>query len=104
MPDKMKELADRITKGLADEGKLIEAGWQIYRLLCLKIPPHEARDDLHEAFLAGAEHLFASIVNMLDPEAEPTEADLERMNLMFEELEPFRKTLRLKYGPVMGRA
>jgi hypothetical protein len=100
----VQKLADRIAKDLADEGKLLEAGWQIYRLLCLKAPPHEACDDLREAFMAGAEHLFASIIQMLDPEAEPTENDLNRMNLLLAELEPVQKALRLKYGRTAGSA
>lgn len=97
-------VAERLTRSLADQGKLLEAGWQSYRLLCLKIPPHEGRDDLREAFLAGAEHTFASIINMLDPESEPTEADMRRMDMLHSELEPIRKMLTLKYGRTAGSA
>jgi hypothetical protein len=100
----VREVAERLVKHLADEGKLIEAGWQTYRLLCLKLPPHETRDDLHEAYLVGAEHVFASIIGMLDPGTGETEADLSRMDALHTELEPIRKTLSLKYGRSMGSA
>lgn len=97
-------LAEKITKSLADQGKLIEAGWQCYRLLCLKMQPHETRDDLREAFLAGAEHVFSSIIGMLDPGTEETDADLHRMDRLHAELETVRKTLTLKYGRTAGSA
>jgi hypothetical protein len=100
----VREVAERLVKRLADQGQLVEAGWQTYRLLCLKMPPHETRDDLHEAYLVGAEHVFASIINMLDPGQDETEADLTRMDRLHTELEPIRKTLTLKYGRPSGTA
>jgi hypothetical protein len=99
-----REVAERLVRRLADEGLLIEAGWQTYRLLFLKLPPHEPRDDLKEAYLVGAEHVFASIINMLDPGIEETEADISRMDALHTELEPIRKVLTLKYGRAAGRA
>jgi hypothetical protein len=102
--NRIRDLAERLTKQLADNGKLLEAGWQSYRLLCLKLPPHVASDGLREAFMAGAEHTFASIINMLDPGSEETEADLKRMDLLHAELEPVRRTMTLKYGRTAGRA
>jgi hypothetical protein len=97
-------MAENITKTLANEGKLLEAGWQTYRLLCLKKGFHDPADDLHEAFVAGAEHLFSSIMNMLDPGLEETDGDMQRMNNIANEIEPIRKMLQLKYGLAKGRA
>lgn len=103
-PEVVKKLAERVTRDLADQGKLLEAGWQAYRLLCLQVPPHEARDDLREAFMSGAEHLFASIMSMLDPGTEETPDDMRRMDRLNDELEPIRQGLRLKYGRTAGSA
>ena len=100
--DTIQRLAERITRDLVDQDKLLEAGWQLYRLLCLKVPPHEARDDLREAFLAGAEHLFSSMIVMMEPGTEATENDLRRMDTINVELDQVRKTLRLKYGRTAG--
>lgn len=105
--NRVRVLAERLTKDLADQGLLLEAAWQTYRLLCLKTPPHEPRDDLHEAFMAGAEHLFASICTFLEPGHNPdeiTENDMRRMDMLDRELEPIRRMLRLKYGHTAGRA
>ena len=81
-------------RNCADDGKLIEAGW--YGLQAAWIPPaapqHQV-DDLRKAFMAGAQHLFASVMQILDPGDEPTEADLARMALISAELEAFGRKL-----------
>lgn len=102
--DTIRKLAERLTKDLADQGMLLEAGWVGYRLLCLKVPPHERADDKREAFMAGCEHTFASIISMMEPDAEPTDTDLARMDKLHKELEPVRRHLKLKYGRTAGSA
>src|ERR1700687_2995633 len=88
------EMIDRLTRELVDKGKLIEAGWVGLRLM--SVPP-EASDtqvnEMRKAFFAGAQHLYASILGMLEPDAEPTNKDLERMGLIDAELQLFIKTL-----------
>jgi hypothetical protein len=83
-------LVEHVTKELADQGKLIEAGWAGYRLMVI---PHEAPqiqiDECRLAFFAGAQHLFSSIMNMLDPDGEPTDADVKKMDLIHTELQRF---------------
>ena len=101
---RVREAAERLTKALADQGLIIAAGWQTYRLLCLRLLPHETREDLQEAWMASAEHLFSCMVSMLDPGVEETDADLRRMDRLHEELKPIRQTLKLKYGRTAGSA
>ena len=55
------------------------------------------------AFMAGSQHLFASIMSILDPGDEPTEKDLKRMDLIAAELEVFRKEMEAEL-PTRGRA
>ena len=43
----------------------------------------------HQAFFGGAQHLFGSIMSILDPGHEPTERDMRRMDLIAHELEAF---------------
>src|SRR5277367_1872575 len=99
-----QEMAEKLTKDLADQGKLLEAGWQTYRLLCLKKSFSDPAYDLREAFYGGAEHIFSSMINMMDPGIEETEADLTRMDLLHKELSEIRDQLRLKYGRTAGNA
>lgn len=69
----------------------------------LNAPPHQ----LHEmrlAFMAGAQHLFASMMGMLDPEPDETPDDMRRMDLINRELDAFRGELELWVAKEKGRA
>ncbi len=61
--------------------KFIEAGWKSYLRI---VVPDNASDvqvnETRQAFYAGAATLWQSIMVTLDPEAEPTEQDLQRMD------------------------
>ena len=96
---------ERLTRELADQGKLIEAGWVALRLNA--IPLNAPGQQLHEmrlAYMAGAQHLFTSIMSMMDPGSEETDADMRRMDLINNELEAFRDELKLWVGKTKGSA
>ena len=83
-------LIDKITAEWADKGKLIEGGWQAYLATSgLLTAPELQRREMRKAYFLGAQHLFASMMSILDEDAEPTEKDMARMGLIFEELEDF---------------
>ena len=87
MSDQIRQAADAIAKEYADKGKLVEAGWQAMRILA--IAPDAPEDQLREmrlAFMAGAQHLFGSIMGIMDAGEEPTDADMRRMDLIDKEL------------------
>jgi hypothetical protein len=95
---------ERLTKQLANEGKLIEAGWVAMRLAA--IPDNAPAIQLQEmrlAYMAGAQHLFASMIAILDDDREPTDADMARMDLIHKELEAFRSELELWVAKAKGR-
>lgn len=100
----VRTIAERMARDLADQGRVLEAGWQMYRLLLLKVPAHEARDELREAFEAGAEYIFGTLMAMLEPGEMETGNDLRRMHRLNAELQPIRERLKLKYGRTAGRA
>lgn len=85
-----QEFLEALSRRLADEGKLIEAGWLGLRAVWIS-PDASAQQvmDTRKAFMAGAQHLFASIMQMMDPDNEPTEADLRRIDLIAAELKTF---------------
>jgi hypothetical protein len=92
IPEDYKDKLDEAAKLLADEGKLVEAGWLGYRASV--IPPEASQIQVREtrqAFFAGATHLFFSLMHAMDPEEEPTDADEERMAKIHQELEAFAK-------------
>ena len=89
-----RQFLERFARKLADQGKLIEAGWVGLRLAA--VPLNAPAAQLREArmiFMAGAAHLFSSMMTMLDPGAEETEADLTRMDLISKELAAFEHEL-----------
>lgn len=85
---------ERLTKQLADDGRIIEAGWIGLRLAAIPLDaPAIQLDEMHKAYMAGAQHLWASIMSVLDPGEEPTEADMRRMSLIADELDEYGKKL-----------
>jgi hypothetical protein len=96
---------DRLTRELTDSGKLIEAGWVGLRIACDLIDaPADQLREMRMAFFAGAQHLFGSIMNVLEPGEEPTDKDLQRMDLIHTELDAFIKDFELRHVPTKGTA
>jgi hypothetical protein len=94
-----KEVVDRIVKESIDKGQLIEAGWIALKLVSM--PPNASQDqidDMRGAFFAGAQHLFSSIMSVLEPDKEPTDNDLRRMAMIQSELQEFLRQFKLKHG------
>lgn len=92
-----------LSKRLADDGRLIEAGWVAMRLLAVPLDaPAVQLNEMRQAFMAGAQHLFSSIMTILDPGADPTTADLRRMELISDELETFGKEMELRMSKPAG--
>jgi len=97
----LNELTRRLTK----EGKLIEAGFSGLRAACIAADaPPEQLHEMRLAFFAGAQHLFVSIMSVLDPGSEPTDADMERMSNIDAELRAFSQDFELRHVPAGGRA
>jgi hypothetical protein len=89
------EYLKRLSVELTDKGKLIEAGWIGLRLaLHLEDAPKVQLEEMKKAFFAGAQHLFSSIMTILDEDKEPTDADLKRMSLISDELDTFGKQFK----------
>ncbi|HYI27585.1 MAG TPA: hypothetical protein VD863_07005 [Bradyrhizobium sp.] len=94
---------ERLTRQLADDGRLIEAGWVGLRLAAIPLDaPLIQLDEMHKAYMAGAQHLWASIMTMLDAGAEPTEGDMRKMSLIAAELDAFADKLMADV-PTAGR-
>ena len=52
--------------------------------------------------MGGAQHLFASMLGMLDPGVEETPDDMRRMELIARELETFAEELKLRVSRTKG--
>jgi hypothetical protein len=101
----MTQDIEALSKQLVDAGKIIEAGWIGLRVLAVsKNASLTQINEMRNAFFAGAQHLFASIMAVMDSDREPTESDLRRMSLIHDELEDFRKSFLLKHMSIDGNA
>lgn len=99
-----REIVDELCKALTDQGQLIEAGWRSYELTVLDENARDIqRKETRIAFFAGAQHLFGSIMGILDPGTEPTEKDLVRMNQINDELNNFLTAFKLAHGIPLNR-
>lgn len=93
---KIKALVDQLSKAEADRGQLVDIGWRAYRAVMLtkfNSLPADIEEQFRYAYFSGAQHLFASIMAVLDPDREPTERDMERMSKIHDELEGFAREL-----------
>jgi hypothetical protein len=79
-----------ICRALIDQGNLVEAGFESLRFLAMAADAPEVQvHEMRMAFFAGAQHMFASVVSMLEPGAEATDNDLMRMGAIQAELDTF---------------
>ena len=94
-----------LTRRLVDEGKLIEAGWASLRAVWLHPEtPSQQVTDLRMAFMAGAQHTWASVMGMLEEGEDATTADLTRMDKIQAELDAFGAELARDHYPTKGTA
>jgi hypothetical protein len=99
-----RQFLEQLSRRLADEGKLIEAGWVALRIQTIPLDaPAVQLQEMRMAYMAGAQHLFSSIMTILEPGQDETEADLTRMDLIHKELETFSKELELRASRPAGR-
>lgn len=92
-----KAYLERLSRELVDNGKLIEAGWVGLRIAAINDDaPALQLTEMRMAFFAGAQHLFGSIMSILDPGEEPTDADMDRITKIAEELETYVAELKAK--------
>lgn len=99
----INDFADTIAKSLVAKGMLIEAGASIY---IANIVPADAsevqKQETRSAFFAGAQHVFHTIMRIMDEDREPTPADLQAVTNIDSELTKFAKELQLRMRTPQG--
>lgn len=94
---------EKLSKELTDKGGLIEAGWIGMKFAAFSPDAPAAQvAEMRAAFFAGAQHLFGSIMTILDPGDEPSAADLRRMDQIDAELREFIEQFELQHLPTKG--
>lgn len=104
---KDRKLLEQMAKRFADDGKLIEIGWLLLRqnVLDANCPPIQIQE-MRLAFMAGAQHLFACIISILDPNenTETADVDVNCIILIAKELEAFKQELETRFAKPAGNA
>jgi len=96
-PEQEREIADAM-KEMADKGMLVAAGFAAFRIVAGDRVPPDVLLTVHTAYMAGAEHLFTTIMSILEPGDEPTEKDTDRIELIYQELQRWRAKMVEQHG------
>jgi len=99
--ESMRKAAEAVTRELADQGRIIEGGFRAMAIITGLDQPgitEVQRSEMRKAYFFGAQHLFASMFQMMEPGVESTEADERRLSLIFEELKKFVQELKAQEG------
>lgn len=92
--EEIEARAKRIAHEWADQGKLIEGGWQALVIVGgFANLPQQQLDQMRQIYMLGAQHTYAGIIMVLDPSREVTERDMFRMSMIRKELDDFRKSM-----------
>lgn len=96
---------DALAKAAVDQGKLHEAGFLAMRAAIIPPTASEGQiSDMRIAYMGGAQHLWSSILSVLEPDSEPTEKDMKRMSLIDAELRAFKAEMELRAARAGGSA
>lgn len=87
--EERRAFATKIAKYWIDRGMIVEGGFRSLVAMAYADAPPEQVAIMRDVFFAGAQHLFGSIMQVLDPGNEPSEADLARMDNIDKELRRF---------------
>ena len=100
-----RDLVDSLVAEFTDKGKIVEAGWVALRHLMLGPQAPEFQvSEMRKAYFFGAQHLFASIMGVLDDGTEPTDDDLRRLDLIDQEIKAFIAEMRRAKGDAREEA
>ncbi len=96
----------KFSRDATDKGLIIELGYLSMLVVAfeeqLKNESNFSVEDLRFAYFNGAQHLFASIMQMMDDGPMETDNDLSRMNKIDEELRAFTKEAELRLAKPRG--
>lgn len=88
--EEQKQFIDLLTKKAMANGEGVLLGWLSFQKFVIPpSAPEVQHREMRKAFYAGAQHLFASILTILSPGADPTEEDLRYMDGLHKELQAF---------------
>src|SRR5262245_14592191 len=93
MSTNLRAAVDKLMRDQNEKANLIEMLWMMFAA-STQIPAGGVQwTESRRCFFAGAATLFEAVMRILDVDAEPTEADLARMDRISQELTRFQEDL-----------
>lgn len=87
------------------DGKLIETGFQdLLAMAYSKDLPEPQITQMRNLFFAGAKFLFSSLISMMSEGSEPTQKDMDKIELVQAELDEFIANFELQNTDAKGSA
>lgn len=91
---KLQAAIDTLLREQTDEANVIEALWRLFAA-AVKIPPGGVQwVESRRCFFGGASTLFETIMRILEPGEDATEADYRRMDRIAKELTRYQDDLK----------
>lgn len=88
-----------ITKSAMDKGLIIEAGWAAFAAVIYPRGMSQTQhDQLRDAFFAGAQHLFSSLMTAMDSGDDASPQDITRLALIDNELNSYMQEVKARHG------
>ena len=98
--------SDRVARAMVDQGNLLLGGFEILRRMVMSPDaPQIQVEEMRMAFMAGAQHLWGALFQLLNPDQsseEPTPEELNRLEMIQKELEQWEDTIRRRIEPANG--
>ena len=93
--EQLRRVASKITELLFDDSRIIQGGWLGFAQIAVPVDASAAQvSDMRMSFYGGAQHLFSSIMNVMEKGDEATENDMRRIANIAAELAAFEKAFR----------
>jgi len=95
----IEEAVQKLTLGALQSGHVVMAGFAAFlKVTGLVDEPFEEQERAFSAYMAGADHVFSTLLNVMSEGGEVDPEDERRVGLMFEEMVELRKILEIKFA------
>lgn len=93
-----KELFSIMAKELLNQCKIVEGGFSGYKthIFPSGLPPFQ-EEELRNAFFAGAQHLYGTMMAVFSEAGDPSDEDMRNMDAIHTELKEFIKSFKVKH-------
>lgn len=97
-------MAIDLTNRMADQGQIVAGGFAAYRETMILGASPETVAAHRLVWIAASDHLYSSMMLILNSESEPRDQEMRRMDILHAEIVALRNEMELTVAPIKGRA